>query len=288
MAEADFRHDKYALDLTGMHMAITFALEGVRERGKRLSEDAVVNDAMERMRKGLFMMAGSLNPEGKAKLEPEIEPTMARFKEHVLGGLGAEGLLLNLGLVLFYTQLEIFVNDLLDAVLRAEPRKFMDLFAKKNLTAKEAVEAGDYERVMELLRGKIIDEIDRQGTRGKFVKLLGEKFGLIEESEINLTFPGQAGPACKWNIDKLVEIFDQRHRVVHRSELTVTDEDYLRRIQVFFSAIEAVLTINAVRRYNVRLGPVSVDMAQMMGPLIGVPRSHMKEFGKKVRAAPSE
>lgn len=288
MSEGEFSYDQHALEMTSVKMAITFALGGVKERGERLAADDSVNDALRQMKDGLIGVASSLDAQGKAKLEPEIEPMMALLKQSIFGGLGAERLLLNLGLVLFCTQLEIFVKDLLDAVLRAEPRRFLDLYPEREVKAKEVVQANDYGTLMQRLRDKVIDEIDRQGTRQKFSETLGAKFGLLKEQELCFKFREQTHSYIKWNIDNLVEIFDQRHSVVHRGARPITDVQDLSRVQVYFGFVETVLTINAVRRYGVPITPLSVGMIRSYGRVVGISHKNLEEFNRKIEDRDAE
>jgi hypothetical protein len=214
-------------------------------------------------------------------------PDLEKFKKTFLSGEPAKELLLNLGLVMLCTQLELFINHLVDVVLAVEPRRLMDLASDKQMTAKEIVELGEYDRILQRLRDKVIDEIDREGTRGKFVKQLGERLGLIGADQIKIapTFEGlRPGVFKEWDLERLVAVFEQRHGIVHRGELSVSDLDYLEKVGLFFGAIQTVLTINAVRKYNVKLDlPVSAGMAFAFGKYVcGLPACHLDEFQAKV------
>lgn len=96
-------------------------------------------------------------------------------------------LLLNLGLVVLCTPLELFINHVVDIVLIVEPRQVMDLASDKKVMAKEIVQLGDYREVLRCLRENVIDEIDREGMRRKFTEQLDKRFGLISESQIGIT-----------------------------------------------------------------------------------------------------
>jgi hypothetical protein len=72
---------------------------------------------------------------------------------------------------------------------------------------------------------------------------------------------------------------------VHRSELPVQDVSHLRKAYLFFGAIQTVLTVNAVRKFNVSLDdPASAGLAFAYGKhFYGLPDRYLDEFSKRTK-----
>src|SRR5436309_8337018 len=60
----------------------------------------------------------------------------------------SRNLIYNLCLVMLVTQVEIFIEHVVDVILIKEPRRLKDLASEKSLTASELVDLGSYEDVI--------------------------------------------------------------------------------------------------------------------------------------------
>jgi len=293
MPMVELRYQQHFAQLATVFSAIRYglnALQGHEERlRERVKDSPEVAEGIRKIKDGVTKIGQSFKP--KVTLSDtqaqELEEQLHQLLDSLVASEPARELLLNLGLVMLCTQLEVFIGHLIDVTLATEPRLFLQLAPDKELKAKEILELADHEAVMRRLRDKVADEVDRAGTRDKFIKHLGERFGLIEESQIKVAprFEGPSADGFKdWNLDRVVSLFDERHRVVHRREFPVQDISYLRDAYLIFVAVETVLSVNAVRKYNVRLdGPGSASLALAFGKhFCGIPDCHLEEFNEKV------
>jgi hypothetical protein len=288
MASAALRFSDHSSRLSQLDLAIRFTLGALRKHEKALAQSSEVASALEKIKEGSYMLAQSLTRDrlSREEVDAAAELELERFKKSFLSAAPAVDLVLNLGLVMLCTQLELFVNHLLDVVLAAEPRRLLDLASDKEMKAREIVELGNYDEVLQRLRDKVIEEIDREGTREKFEKHLGKRFGLIQPSQIRIApaFPGLPLDAFKeWDLERLVDVFERRHRIVHRGEFSVLDYEELGKVQLFFMAIQTVLAINAASKYSIRFDkPISAAMALSYGKwLCGFPEPILEELKRR-------
>jgi len=289
MSTPIIRYEEHSTRLFEIEMAIKFSLSAMETKADSLKGDPKIDAAFAQMGSGFEKILESVRMDDKdrASARKAHKSDLNKFKDVALGGFHARELLLNIGLVMLCTQLEVFINHLLDVVLAAEPRKILDLAPDKELSAKEVLDLGNYDAVMQRVRDKIVDEVDRAGTRDKFSKHLGQRFKLIDTSQIRIVPPQGVDPSQfkDWNIDRLDQVFGERHRIVHRGELLIQDSNYLSLVSLFFKAIQTTLTINAVRGYPVVLdsrtsAAMALGVAKM---LCGFHKSSLKEFEEKTR-----
>ncbi len=284
---SELKFAEYSTRLSQVSHAMQYTVSGIRLKEHELSCDETVRGALDRIREASQKLGKALTPEpSPEEVHSWVEREIASLTESFLRGRPHIQIVLNLGLVMLCTQFELFVNHLIDVILAVEPRRFMDLFPDKFVKAKEAVELGDYASVMRRLREKVVDEIDRAGTREKFVKYLGDKFGVISEHEITIVHKhgGETNRFNGWDLGKLEAIFEQRHSIVHRGELPVTDLEYLGDVHWFFTAMQTVLTVNAVRKYTIRLdNSTSAAMVSVFAKLLGLNARDLDEFDERVR-----
>lgn len=265
-----------------------FAVSGIRLKEEEISSSEAVRQAFDRIRDGFRMVGKAVTPEPHPEeVESYVEREIASFTNNFLRGHPHAQIVMNLGLVMLCTQFEVFINHLVDIILATEPRRFLDLFPDKEMKVREVVQLGDYPSVMRGFREKVVGEIDRAGTRDKFVRYLGEKFKLISEREIKIVPPpeAQSDRFDGWDLGKLEAIFKQRHRIVHRGELPVADLDYLGDLHLFFTALQTVMAVNAVRKHAIRLdNPTSAVLVSAYGKLFGVDAHCLDQFQERVRA----
>jgi hypothetical protein len=294
MPLAELRYQQYWQQLHAITDAVQHGLAALRAHEEKLRKKVIgspeVADALGRMRDGILMIGKSLEPKeilSDAQVK-EIETQLKDWAESRIESAPASQLLLNLGLVMLCTQLEAFIGHLIDVTLATEPRLFLQLAPDKELRAKEILGLVDHEAVMQRLRDKVADEVDRAGTKEKFVKHLGERFGLIEESQITVSprFEGIEPNLFKdWNLERFVSLFEERHRIVHRADFPVADISHLRGAQLLFGAVQTVLTVNAVRKYSIKLdSPVSAGLAYATAKwFCNIPDHCLKEFEEKLK-----
>jgi len=280
-------YQEHATRLIQIPWAIGFALKAVQNREEELRNNETQAPGMAVIDSMLKTVADLHSAQGTStglKAPPE-QVFVNEIANTLVGGYPATEILLNLGLVMLCTQLELFLNHLIDIILRAEPRRLMDLASEKGLSGREIIELGDYHSVMRRLRDKVIDEIDRAGTREKFEKHYGKRFRLLQPCQIRLSqsYRSVSSNAPEnWDLGTLVEVFDQRHEIVHEGALPVRHPDYLQGVGFFFNSIQTLLAINAVMEYGIRLeSGISVGLARGFGKLTELPAAYLDEFQKK-------
>ncbi len=299
MPPAELRYLQHFQLLSAIPRAIEYGLAALEkhevELRKNAKDGSEIADALAQIRDGIMGFGHTLRP----KVKPsrigfeEVEETLQQFAESLAAAKPSGEQLLNLGLVMLCTQLELFISHLIDVVLATEPRRLLRALPDMEIKIKEALELDEGEDVMEPFRDMVAEEIGRAGTKEKFVTHLGERLGLIDPSEIKvapLVESAGAGAFQECNLDMVIRLFDERRRVVHRGVLPVRDIPCLKKAQLIFQSIVTVLTINAVRKYNIRLdSPASAGLACALGKSVfGVPRSHLEEFVQKTHESTRE
>ena len=125
------------------------------------------------------------------------------------------------------TQVEIFIEHLIDVILLADPRRLKDLAGDKQLTSTDIVDAQDYQTVMGLLRAKVAKGVIGSNTRDMLEKHLGDKFELFEKQSLKCaTMKEEGGNKETWDIAKLITIWETRHEIVHEGRLDITRQDF--------------------------------------------------------------
>jgi hypothetical protein len=95
---------------------------------------------------------------------------------------GSRALVYSLCLVMLVTQVEIFIEHLIDVMLLAEPRRLKDLAGEKQLNFRDLVDAQNYESVMASARKKVIKEVLDSSIRDTLEKHLGQRFNLFKKN----------------------------------------------------------------------------------------------------------
>jgi hypothetical protein len=154
-------------------------------------------------------------------------------------------LIYNLSLVLLCTEMEIFLEHLIDVILTNDPRRLKDIASHKQLSAAELVDLKDYESVMREVRQKVSKEIINSNVRDMFLKHLGHRLGLFEEKELLWK---NAQP--RWDISDIEYAWGTRHKIVHEGQLPCTKE-YFNRVLGGFLWLQAFLSLRAKEKCGV-------------------------------------
>ncbi len=294
MTRAELRYLQHFQQLSAIPRAIRYGIAALAEHEKEHRQKSTQNpaaaDALAQIRDGILGIGETLRPEAiKSKIGiAEIEDTLQEFAESLAGPKHAGEPLLNLGLVMLCAEHDLFVSQLVHATLDAEPRLLLRLAPDKEVKLTEALKLADYHSLMERFRDDAAEEIARAGAEEKFTKHLGERLGLLEASEIAFS-PLAAGRGAEnskdGSLEMLIELFEERRRIVHRGEFPVRDVKRLEQARVLFQSVATVLTINAVRKYAVRLeSPASAALACACGKSLSrIPQPRLDEFTQKVR-----
>lgn len=203
---------------------------------------------------------------GVHKLGESVEPPFSfdpeeirrRIAKWAIPSEGSRSLVHSTCLVMLVTQVEIFIEHLIDVILLAEPRRLKDLAGDKQLNSRDLVDAQNYETVMAWLREKVAKEITRSSVREMFEKHLGQRFGLFNQESLTCTTLNESGQEETWGISEIEAIWNTRHQIVHEGRLDVNRRDFERSV-FYCSWIETFLSFRAQEVYG-----LAVDSASML------------------------
>jgi hypothetical protein len=169
---------------------------------------------------------------------------------------GSRGLLYSLCLVMLVTQVEMFIEHLIDVILLAEPRRLKDLAGDKQLNFRDLVDAQNYESVMASARDKVIKEVLDSSIRDTLEKHLGQRFNLFKKESLTCATLEESGEQKAWGIVEIEAIWNARHQIVHDGKLDVNRSEFE---QALFgcSWIETFLSVQARDKYNLSIDSTS-------------------------------
>lgn len=218
---------------------------------KSLPTDPRFLEAQEGIVSGLRRIFDSLSP------SPEFDSEKIKnyLAEWVLPTQDARSLVYTLCLVMLVTQVEVFIDHLLDVILSKEPRRLKDLAGDKQLNFRELVDAQNYESVMALLREKVAREVLDSSIREMLEKHLGQRFGLFEKESFTCTTLGESGERETWSVLDIEGIWKTRHEIVHEGRFNLNQNDFERAIFAC-SWLETFLSVRAQDVYGL---PVDSD-----------------------------
>ncbi len=162
-------------------------------------------------------------------------------------------ILLNQNLVMLCTIMEIFFLHILETIMLTEPNVLVGLAQEKTLTLQQILSLKNYDSIIEKFRSKILDYFSRQGLKEKFK--IYEKIGLDINKIFNYsTYTDDAQKRLiGYDLDRLSEIFDKRHDIVHKNELPLKQLSELRETKEFFEKIVLNLSILTMDKYTILL-----------------------------------
>jgi hypothetical protein len=177
--------------------------------------------------------------------ELDVEKLSSQIDSAVIISEPSKELVYNLSLVMLCTEVEIFLEHLIDVILMKDPRRLKDIASQKQLTAAELVDLKDYDNVMREVRRKAIKEIINSNTRDVFVKHLGNRIGLFEEKELVWK-----NARRKWGLSEIEAAWKARHEIVHEGRLPCTKE-YFQQVLGGFLWLVAFLSFRARKEYAI-------------------------------------
>jgi hypothetical protein len=169
------KFDEHHNRLGNVAWLLRFLDGAIGRTAKTLPNEPTFLRAQEEMLAGLRMIFESVSPPPQFDAE-EIKNCLAQW---VTPTEDSRSLVYSLCLVMLITQVEIFINHLIDVILSDEPRRLKDLAGDKQLNFRELVEARDYETVMARLREKVAKEVLDSSIREMLEKHLGHRFNLF-------------------------------------------------------------------------------------------------------------
>jgi len=201
--------------------------------------------AQEEMVASMRMFFESMSPPPQFDAD-EIKNCLAKW---VTPTEDSRSLVYSLCLVILVTQVEIFINHLIDAILSKEPRRLKDLAGEKQLNFRELVDAQDYETVMTRLREKVAKEVSDSSIREMLEKHLGQRFNLFDKESLRCTTLRESGEKETWSIADIERVWKARHEIVHEGRVDLNQNDFERAF-LACSWLETFLSVRAQAMYG--------------------------------------
>jgi hypothetical protein len=220
---------------------VHFVIGAIDEREVSLPQKKEYIAAKEKVVEGFRMAFQAFeNP-------PELDPDAVRkvVDSAFIVPEPSKQLVCNLALVMAVTEIEIFLEHLIDVILAKDPRRLKGLAFNKQLTAAELVELANYEDVMRRLRQKVSKQVLDLPAKEMFVRLGGD-FDLFREEE----FVFRANP--KWGIAEIEAVWKTRHKIVHEGELPVAEE-YFNSVFLCFAWMMNFLSFRARKNFGLQV-----------------------------------
>ncbi len=156
---------------------------------------------------------------------------------------------LNLSLVMMCTVMELFFEHVFDVIFKANSQTLLSLSKDKNITVEQFLKHTNYDDVLNEFVQKSTDHIIRQGTKEilKAFDNIGIKTDKVFSwsdftEEVQLQF-------ADWNDEKLSEIFNERHSIVHDNAMPFQSFEELLMRQEFFTKIILNISIQAWHKF---------------------------------------
>lgn len=161
--------------------------------------------------------------------------------------------LLNQNLVMLCTIMEIFFVHILEIIIKCEPKTLIGLSVEKEITLQRAVELSSYEAVIEEFESKTLEHFSRQGLKEKFK--IYSKIGLDNTKIFDYSsYTDEAkGNLHGYDLNKLNEIFDMRHDIVHKNCSPLQELEQLNKIKDFFEKLIWNISTQTMKKFGILL-----------------------------------
>jgi hypothetical protein len=245
MSPTILKFDEHHNRLGNIAWLARFLYGAIGRTSKTLPTEPGFLKAQEEMVAGMRMLFESVSPPPQFDAD-EIKRCLAKW---VTPTEDSRSLVYSLCLVMLVTQVEIFIDHLIDAILSKEPRRLKDLAGEKQLNFRELVDAQDYETVMARLREKVAREVIDSSIRDMLEKHLGERFGLFNKNMLTFTTLKESGEKETWTINEIETIWKTRHAIVHDGRIDLDKNDFERALFAC-SWLETFLSVRAHAVYG--------------------------------------
>ncbi|MDP8229477.1 MAG: hypothetical protein P9L93_00020 [Candidatus Gorgyraea atricola] len=159
-------------------------------------------------------------------------------------------ILINQNLVMLCTIMETFFLHVLQSIMIKDSRAILGLAQDKNVSLERILELKDYDSVIEGFRMKILEHFSRQGLKEKFKtykKIMPDIENIFDFSSFT------DGILAAYDLEKLSEIFDKRHDVVHKNQSPLKNLGELTQIKDFFEKLIMNLSQFTMNKYAILL-----------------------------------
>lgn len=220
----------------------------ISRTAKSLPTEPAFLQAQEELVAALRLLGESMSPPPRFDAE-EIKDCLTKWATPTED---SRSLLYSLCFVMLVTQVEIFIDHLIDVILSAEPRHLKDLAGDKHLNFREVVDAQNYETVVARAREKVAREVVDSSTREMFERHLGQRFRLFDKESLTCTTVKESGEKETWGISEIEAIWKTRHEIVHEGRLDLKQSDFERALFAC-SWLETFLSVRAQAIYGLTI-----------------------------------
>ena len=143
-------------------------------------------------------------------------------------------ILLNQGVVLMCSVLDIYFNHVLDVILRAEPRTLLALNPESQISLQEFLKQGGYDENLNEIRQKELSKFDHESVETKFKKF--RKLGITDDAVFDTSnmLDEAKEEVGRFDMDRLSRVYKSRHDIVHRGDVPFNDWKVVEGSRVTF------------------------------------------------------
>ena len=222
-----------AQDILRMHAENSSALMGERIEGTlsllRDNPDFIVDDQPEALEKIV------------GKIIDYSRNQVARYRDWVM----------NQALVSFCSYFDAFLDDTLDTIFQVQVDLLFDSKPAKSVELKDVVEMGCEDLISEIRR----KEVTRFSFKGidKRLGYFESKLGISASSLFDWSSYKDPERFEGWDLEKLKEVYDKRHAVVHRDDYPISSIEEITELSMFLMRIIMNLSNRCMFQYSLSL-----------------------------------
>lgn len=235
--------------LSDVYLFLDYALNAMDEPiVKKKSLTKWMGGFADLVRNAGFIKKGGLSEKEFEGLALQAEKAMK--ESYVKKFNDSKKTVLNLSLVMMCTVMELFFEHVFTVVFKANSQALLSLSKDKSITLDQLLKHTTYDEVLDELIQKSVDRTIRGGVKEilKVFDTIGIETNTVFSwnhftKEVQLKF-------ANWNDQKLVEIFDERHSIVHDNAMPFESIEQLELRQDFFTKLILNIGIQAWRKFH--------------------------------------
>ena len=186
----------------------------------------------------------------KEQLEKFALKAEEQIKESYLNKFNnSNKIILNMSLVMICTVMEMFFEHIFLTIMNANPQTLLTLSKDRNITLEQLLKFNDYDKVLDHFKEKYIEHITRQGTKeilNAFDSVGIKTNSLFSWSDFTDEVQKQF---ASWNDKTLIDIFNERHSIVHDNLYPINDiQEFVLR-KDFFTKIILNLSVETWHKF---------------------------------------
>lgn len=172
-------------------------------------------------------------------------------------------LLINQGLVMLCSIFEIFLIESLSQILSQKPQIMLGVAIEKEIKLNDILDLKSYDAIIRSFQAKVIIRFDRASIKEKF-EFIDKQLGINKLSFFDWSmYSEQVKEELKsWDFSTLIQIFDQRHEVVHNDLLPMKHIEELAKVFDFFQKLILNSSVLFRKKFQI-LDTINIMAAQL-------------------------